>query len=801
MEYECESMKKTIETVPEHICTGCGACFNKCPKNAIVMEYNSEGFLFPKVTESCIECGACLKVCPALNPVDFHETPDSFAVWAEDSIRLKSSSGGMFSLLAEEIFKQNGVVCGAAYADDYRTVHHAWAETREELSPLRGSKYVQSDTNMTYREAEKYLNSGRPVLYTGCPCQIAGLYRYLGRSYDHLYTADLVCHGSNSVTAYQSFIEEFSEGKEIERVDFHDKTFFPWSTPTVVFFKDGTVKKCAFNEGTWYKGFLEGIINRKNCYECRYARAERIADITLADCWQVSKIDPKLDDRQGTSLVLVNSEKGTSLFKSCKSSMKLCRKVPLDEVRKFNGQLNRPTPQHPSRKFFFEHLPKDGYHKALWYGRGMRFDVGLVGWWFASNYGSCLTYYALGCFLEKVGKQAILIKLPTLSGAPWDADTQISIRFLSQYFKISADRSMNRLSEVNHFCDMFMLGSDQMWREDSIRLVGYSFFLDFVENNKKKIAFSTSFGNEHFTDNKETREIVADLLQRFDAISVREKSGIDVCKKEFGVNAQQLLDPVFLCERKDYDRLTKKVQDHIPPKYLLCYILDPSSEKEQAALEIARHEGLEILTILGMKEYENAINRWKTGTILPKITPEQFIYYIKNCTFLLTDSHHGTCFGIIYHKQYIALVNKNRGATRFETVAETLGLQNRLLFDTNKLAQREDMYYRIDYETVKKRLMPEKERAKRWLTNAFDAPVKQREHSLATAIIDSRRRDKELMLEIQLLKQKQSKQEQQIREMQHKISELNQKEEKHSLYEWIQHMQNYLRRVEKLKHK
>lgn len=791
-------MRQTIEKVPHHMCTGCGACLNKCPKNAIVMEYDAEGFLFPKVTDACVECGLCLKACPAEHPVELNETPSSYAVWAQDDVRKKSSSGGMFTLLADEVLKRGGAVCGAAYAEDHRTVHHIWAENQAELPPLRGSKYVQSDTQLTYREAKAYLDQGRPVLYTGCPCQVAGLYSYLGKPYDNLYTADLVCHGSNSVTAFQSFLDEFCEGKEIERVDFRDKNFFPWSTPTVVYFKDGTVKKRGFNEGTWYKGFLEGVINRLNCYQCPYARAERVADITLADCWQVSRIDPKLDDRKGTSLVLVNSQRGKEIFDAARASMKLCREVPLEEVRKYNGQLNRPTPQHPSRKFFFHHLPTDGYHKSLWYGRGMRYDVGIVGWWFASNYGSVLTYYALGSFLADMGKQILLVKLPTMSGAPWDADTQISIRFLSQYFKVSGDRTMYQLPEVNHFCDSFMLGSDQMWREDSIRLVGYSFFLDFVEKSKKKIAFSTSFGNEHFTDNEETRQIVSDLLHRFDAISVREKSGIDVCKREFGVEAQQILDPVFLCGKEAYDRITEKVHDPVPKKYLLCYILDPTPEKEQAALEIAKRQGLEIITILGMKEYEGAAKRWSIGKTLPKVTPDQFVYYIKNSTYLMTDSHHGTCFGIIYHKPYVAYVNKSRGATRFMTVAEALGLESRLIYDVKELADRPDLYDPIDYDAVELRLAAEKERAVAWLTNAFDVPHKDYPHTLSTAMGDSLRRDRGLMVEIQQLRRMQSRQTQQISDMQHQITELQQALHVKESKSWSSRMEKFKANLEKV---
>lgn len=732
-------MRQTIECIPHHACTGCGACMNKCPKNAIVMEYDENGFIRPRVTEDCVNCGICTSVCPVEHPAQFHETPRSYAVWASNEIRMKSSSGGMFTLLANEILKHKGAVCGAAYAEDYQTVRHIWAETPSALDPLRGSKYVQSDTGTSYQDAKRLLDKGRPVLYTGCPCQIAGLYNYLGKQYDNLYTADIVCHGANSVTAYQSYIREFTEGKEIASISFRDKQVFGWASTATAYLKDGTIKKASHQDSAWYRGFLEGVTTRENCAHCPYARKERIADITLADCWQVKRIDPALDDGKGTSLVLVNSDKGRKLFQATKRSMQMCREVPLDELCKYNGQLNRPTPSHPSRRFFYEHLPKDGFHKSLWYGRGMRFDVGVVGWWFASNYGSCLTYYALGCFLADMGKQILLVKLPTMSGSPWDADTQISIRFLSKYFKVSADRDISRLHEVNRFCDAFMLGSDQMWREDSLRLVGYSFFLDFVDKDKKKIAFSSSFGNEHFTDNKEIQATVSDLLQRFDAISVREKSGIGVCKREFGVEAQQLLDPVFLCKKEAYDRVVENIHEEVPKKYLLCYILDPSPEKEQAAQEIAAHEGLEIITILGMKEYAGAVKRWNTGKVMPKVSPEQFIYYIKNCSYMLTDSHHGTCFAIIFEKQYAALVNKSRGATRFETVAEALDLKDRLFTGAEDIRTSERPYVPIDYAHVADRLKAEIDRASEWLTNALTCPTKQAEETLRTLTVNYNR--------------------------------------------------------------
>jgi len=721
-----------ISRVDKKACTGCGACYNKCPVGAITMKLDEEGFLAPHINESkCVDCGLCYKSCPAINPVELNSKPDTYAVWADDEIRMKSSSGGMFTLLAKTVFDKGGVVCGARYTDDYMGVYHAWAKNMEELAPLRGSKYVQSDTRKTYAEAKKYLDENKVVLYTGCPCQIAGLYKYLGKEYDNLYTADLVCHGQNSITAYWSYITEYADGKKIEKVDFRDKTFYGWSTPTVVYFKDGTVKKTPWNNNVWYEGFLNGIINRESCYSCPYANDTRVGDVTLADCWQVHRINPDYDDRRGTSLVLVNSKKGERIFEEAKRNMKLCKSVPLKEMRKYNAQLNRPSPRSPYRKYFFSHL-NQGYHKALWYGKGMRFDAGIVGWWFASNYGSSLTYYALATILISQGKLPIFIRIPKLDNTSWDRDAQQTIDFIGKRFRIANYRDIGHLKEVNHFCDSFMVGSDQMWTPLAVNLVGYTFFLDFVNLDKKKIAFSTSFGQDNFNGTPKVCATVRDYLSRFDAISVREYTGVDVCEKTFGVKAEQVIDPVFLCSSEQYDEMLTDVNIKVPKKYLLCYILDPTPEKEAAAKDIAEKEGLEILSILSMRDYELNSKKWHAGTNVPRPSTEEFLYYVKNCSYLLTDSHHGACMGIIYKRPYAAITNASRGVTRFETVAKALGLEDRVLYDPKDALRSKKIHAPINYEKVERAIEKQKASAMKWLDNAFNAKTKTAEETVNT---------------------------------------------------------------------
>lgn len=711
---------ENITNVDKALCTGCGSCANKCPLGAITIVPDKDGFFYPVLNEdSCINCGVCYDNCPVIKPVTQNDKGDCYAVWADNATRLQSSSGGMFTLLANTVLKEGGVVFGARYSDDYMWVYHVSASTPQDLAPLRGSKYLQSDTRKTYKEAKTYLEDKKPVLYTGTPCQIAGLYSYLGKDYDNLYTADLICHGQNSVKAYQSFINEYSEGKPFEKISFRDKEQFGWSTSMAMYFKDGTIKKSPWNDNKWNEGFLNGIINRECCYTCPYANDRRVADITLGDCWQVHKINPSYDDGQGTSLVLVNSKKGKRLFEKATAKAKLCKPVPLEEVRKYNGQLNKPAPRHPSRDFFFSHLHK-GYHEALWYGKGMRFDVGIIGWWFASNYGSSLTYFALARILENTGRRPIFIHVPKLDGTPWDKDIQQTVSFIGKRFRIANYRDMAHINEVNGFCDSFMLGSDQMWTPLATNLVGYTFFLDFVALDKKKIAFSTSFGQDKFEADEKICQTAGDYLKRFDAISVREYTGVDICKNKFGVDAEQIIDPVFLLSAKDYDELAESVSVDVPKKYLLSYILDPTPEKERAVEDIAKKEGLEILSVFNMRDYEKNAEKWSIGRKLPRPTTEEFLCYVKNCSYLVTDSHHGACMGIIYERPYVAITNASRGVTRFETVAKAFGLESRVLYDPRDALTNEEIHKPIDYVSVLEKIEAEKKRASKWLENAFN---------------------------------------------------------------------------------
>lgn len=734
----------TIRTIAHNACTGCGACRNKCPKDAIRMVLDGEGFYFPQVTDACVNCGLCLAACPAANPVAHHPTPPAYAVWADDDTRMKSSSGGMFSLLAEATLAKGGVVFGARYAEDYLSVYHAAAHTEEELAPLRKSKYVQSDTRLTYREAKEALERGKMVFYVGCPCQIAGLYRFLGKDDPNLLTADLVCHGANSLTAYQTFLREFSEGKPIERVDFRDKVFYPWSSPVVVYLKDGSVRKKQSWESSWYDGFLKGIINRYNCFACPYACPTRIGDFTLADAWQVNKINPAYDDKKGTSLVLVNSEKGRAWFGRLRPRMTLCESLPYDAIRRYNGRINSPSKQHPLRGAFFRLMARFGYEDAIQMVQGKKaaYDIGYVGWWDSTNYGSTLTSFAINRTLKNLGKSVLMLEYPKMP-TELPEGKRYGIEFARHFYDVS-DVMHGDYRRFNALCDTFLCGSDQLWNYDCNRFFGYGyFFFDFVDNKKKKIAYATSFGRdtENYPDPQKLR--VGYYLSKFDAVSVREKSGVDICRDSFGVDATHVLDPVFLCDMASYEEAIALSRVALPERYVLSYLLDVTPEKQEAVRLTAESLGLPYRIILdGQKDIAKLKAEIGDPNIVNPIRIEDWLNYFQNADYVVTDSFHGFCYSIIFHRPMSVFANKYRGMARFETICDLTGLHNRLVFTLDELKEKTLHREPIDFDAVDRKLGPMKAFSLQWLKNALDKrklPTSVRELQLWKAIEHDRR--------------------------------------------------------------
>lgn len=347
-------MGNCINVTDPEKCCGCGACLNICPKDAIKMVEDDAGFIYPKVDNNlCINCGLCNKVCVfnEKNKGEYPELEVYAGVINDMEILKKSSSGGIFSALADAVFKKGGVVFGAAWESDF-SLCHIIARNAEELEKLRGSKYVQSSVKTTFREAKKLLDVGITVCYSGTPCQISGLKSYLGKEYDNLLTVDIICHGVPSVKMLKDDLNYVSDGKteNLKEVKFRDKSY-GWGTKGSI---SSSGKKIKYNAGTspYYFYFLKGEIYRESCYNCRFPSEKRQGDITLGDYWGiktelVSKLG-KADPDLGVSCVLVNTEKGKKWLDLASGAVSLTLS-DRKSVEKRNGQLVKhsvPLPEH-----------------------------------------------------------------------------------------------------------------------------------------------------------------------------------------------------------------------------------------------------------------------------------------------------------------------------------------------------------------------------------------------------------------------------------------------------------------------
>ena len=347
-------------------CSGCYACYNACPKGCIQMIADEEGFWYPQVnTENCIGCGVCEKVCPIIHkwqPDESSFTKTFAALNKNEEIRLQSSSGGIFTLIAESILEQGGVVFGAAFSDDFRSVHHIYVDKKSALEKLRGSKYVQSNIGDTYQQAKRFLDDGRKVLFTGTPCQIGGLYSFLRKPYENLYTQDIICHGVPSPLVWEKYVEERENKAEskTQRMFFRHKKY-GWKTFAVLFeFSNNKKYLKDLQEDPFMRAFLSNACLRPSCHACSFKSIERQADITLADFWGVQSVMPDMDDDKGTSVILIHSKKGQSLIDSIHDLIKI-RDVDIAVVEKNNSAVNKSVAISPNRQFLFESIESSSF--------------------------------------------------------------------------------------------------------------------------------------------------------------------------------------------------------------------------------------------------------------------------------------------------------------------------------------------------------------------------------------------------------------------------------------------------------
>ena len=351
-----------ISISDKHNCCGCEACVQRCPKQCISFNEDEEGFRYPVVDfKHCIDCGLCEKVCPVINQYEPQHPLQAYAaINPNEDVRAKSSSGGVFTAIAEKVIESGGVVFGARF-DDFWGVEHIYVDCIEGLQFLRGSKYVQSRIGESFLQAESYLKTGRLVLFSGTSCQISGLKHFLRKTYDNLLTVEVVCHGVPSPKLWREYLSTISSADEINRISMKDKSK-SWRGYSITIEANGITLSEPAIRNKYMLSFIQNLSLRPSCYRCPAKSCKSGSDILLGDYWGVEKLFPDMDDNRGTSFVCANTDKGVEFIRTLTLKSKLANfsaSVP------YNACLERSTLEPQSRNVFWQGYKQNGVKTLL----------------------------------------------------------------------------------------------------------------------------------------------------------------------------------------------------------------------------------------------------------------------------------------------------------------------------------------------------------------------------------------------------------------------------------------------------
>ncbi len=705
-------------------CTGCSACLHICSQKAISLQEDPAqyyGYAACIDTSRCVDCGACRKICPVLSPSPNTNSavPDTYALYANPDILKASASGGAFTLLAEAVLREKGCVIGAAYRDDF-SVAHRMIDSPEDLPLLQRSKYLQSDMGTIIAQIKKELPS-RKVLFVGTPCQVAGVRKCIPDQ-ENLFLVDLYCGHTPANHLFARYLAENFNHEQLESYAFRTKQH-GWVSDTVTLsFCDGYNEVRRTADDSYQMCYHSRLAMRKVCENCAFSGFPRQGDLSIADFWWIEETYPEYVNPMGISSILVNNSHGQLLFEQIREDAAFCQKVDFSAMHK-----NRPArvSAHPGRDHFYDLLKHKSFNEAVDLSMNEHYDIVLWGNWTERNYGSELTYFCLYDVLTSMGYDVLLVERP--KDALWGPnDTPVLFRN-NPYpdYACYVPETKAAMYHLNDLADTFMVGSDQIWHHDLYDCFGRVCYLEFVHPSKKKIAYSSSFGREYWDGNPFEVNQTAALLNTFQAISVREASGVALCRDLFHVDATLVLDPLFLCDREKLLALadTSSIRKH---DYIGIYVLDGFTAFEATLSSLENALGIPAQIILDAFVYHDTSDF--THEVLLDASIEDWISNFVHAEYIVTDSFHGMCLAILFQKPFVAISNSKRGSTRFKELLHTLHLEERLLENaSDEQAILSLLQQPIDYVQVNHQLDAMVTSSLNWLKAALkDTPESDR---------------------------------------------------------------------------
>lgn len=706
-------------------CSGCSACYAVCPRNAIEMKSDSEGFLSPVIDYSkCISCHKCENVCPMDKLEIFNKTIEYCyaAVNKDETVRFHSSSGAIFPLLANYILKKDGYVCGAAVDKDLVTRHIIVDNNnKRELEKIYGSKYVQSDMNNIFVRIKSLLEDDKLVLFSGTPCQVAGLKSFLGKDYQQLLTVDIICHGAPSPGVLDLYLSEIGQNfSEISRLSFRDKAL-GWRSIKLTLRdrNDDILFSERIGENPYLKAFQQNAILRLSCHSCPFTSIYRVSDITLGDFWKIGELLTNYKDNRGTSLVLCNSAKGESFYTAISGSLSKNEKFAVEEARKRQINLRKSTPKNPLRDRVFDLYRKYCSQSSLLVN-GKSFSselsrlfipVGIMNFFDADNFGAVLVPFSLSKLVKKAGYQAEIINYR--SKKRLEKTSEHFEAFREKFLPLSPmGHDTAFLKSVQRRYQKIITGADQVFR---MRDTG-TYMLNWVSKYKNLISYAASFGTTEYTGSIPIEEVRL-LLNRFNALSIREKEGISICKS-IDIPATHVLDPVLMLDAIDYEEVIEQQTEGLlsaeTEPYVGCIFLGESRKK------ILNDKSI-IKDIRKKYKLMNVV-REKDGTLR---SISDYLSLIKNSEFILTNSFHGLVLAIVFKKQFITVVNLD--PSRQQSLLSILGIPSeRLVFDLKDINLKV-LEKPLNYDDIYMRLNEWRKDSFEFLVSSLNMPITYKE--------------------------------------------------------------------------
>lgn len=721
-------------------CCGCGACAAVCKKKAVHMEMDAEGFYYPNIDDKkCINCGMCLQVCPLRENEEKSIKNRFYAVRnLSEKVRERSSSGGVFSLLADYVLEKGGSVIGAGYDEDLRVVHME-IDCKENLDLIRRTKYVQSDMRNIYSVIKDRLDHGKWVLFTGTACQAEAVRYYLKQEYDKLILVDLVCYGVPSPGIWQRYITWLGHKYRGQITNFYFRDKRNKDNGHVVAWENCKGEMFyPLNDDPYCRMYFKNLMIRPSCHQCQFCQVERNSDFTIGDFWGIEKFKPELDDGMGTSLVITHTVKAEQIWEKLKKG---CLSFACEKKDVLQPRLIEPTPKSQKRDLMMRLYRWVPFSFLIHYFSGALFrqghpraNIGILTFHCSDNCGAMLQAYGLKKWLCMQGKFAEIVNYIPLSlvSRDWLIPIRLSpdiskkamihmaingfrdrIHVRKEFFALrrnmrrfrkkylidnSVKLSLHQLKRGTYHT--YIVGSDQIWCPDITNGLKPAYFGAFPTKKKKKvIAYAASIGNAY--NDVIYNEEFGRLLNHVNVISTREAAAIKYIE-QFDRKAVSLPDPVFLLEKKQWQKIEKLPRcEH----YILIYAMEPNQKMYQYALQLSKEKGLKVIMLKSFG-----------GTIVDGIEevhtagPAEFLGYIDLADYVITNSFHGTAFSIIFEKQFITFLHRTKGL-RLINVLNLHGLESRIC--ENDRMPNIDMF--IDWDVVRNRNRKMKNQAERYL--------------------------------------------------------------------------------------